>query len=140
MANVIPKEVKKEQIDGYIAETWKAVLLDNTFTYVTGTYITYADLLASGTEIVGTGYTAAGAAVTKSAWGAGSGYTGTTNAMLDATDVAWTTATFAAARFVAVYETTGGLIRAIYDFGADKSVTTGTFTVEWNASGLIKIS
>jgi len=140
MANVIPKEVKKEHIDAFIAETWKACLLTDDFTYVTGSFITYADILADGNEVVGTGYTAGGAAVSKSAWGAGSGYTGTTNAMLDATNVAWTTATFVDVRYVAVYETTGGLIRAIYDFGADKSVTTGTFTVEWNDSGLLKIS
>ena len=140
MANVIPKEVKKEIIDGYIAETWKAVLLTSAFVYATGTYVTYNDLLISGTEVVGTGYTAGGAAVTKSAWGAGSGYTGTTNAMLDASNVAWTSATFAEVRYVAVYETTGGKIRAIYDFGANESVTSGTFIVEWNASGLTKIS
>ena len=140
MANVIPKEVKKEIIDGYIAETWKAVLLTSAFVYATGTYVTYNDLLISVTEVVGTGYTAGGAAVTKSAWGAGSGYTGTTNAMLDASNVAWTSATFAEVRYVAVYETTGGKIRAIYEFNADKSVTSGTFTVEWNSSGLLKIS
>lgn len=137
MANVIPKEVKKEIIDGYIAETWKAVLLTNLFTYVSGTHVLYTDLT---NEVVGTGYTAGGKSVTKAAWNGGSGYVDTTNAMLDATDVAWTGATFANVRYVAVYETTGNKIRAIYDFGADKSVTTGTFTVQWSASGLIKIS
>ena len=136
MANVIPKEVKKERIDAFVAETWRAVLLTNAFTYVTGTHVTYADLLASGAEVVGTGYTAAGALVADKAMT----YVDTTNAKLAATDTAWTTATFAAVRYVAVYETTGGLIRAIYDFGADKSVTSGTFTVEWNSSGLMKIS
>ena len=139
MASVIPKEVKKEIIDGYIAETWKVALLTTTFAYVTGTYVTYADLLASGKEVVGSGYTAAGAAVTKSAWGAGSGYVDTTNAMLDATNVQWTSATFTA-QYAAVYETTGGKIRAIYDFLAGKTVTGGTFTIQWNPAGLVKIS
>ena len=136
MANVIPKEVKKERADAFVAETWKACLLTNAFVYVTGTYVTYADLLASGTEVVGTGYTAGGATVANKA----SSYVDTTNVKLDADDTAWTTATFAAVRYVAVYETTGGKIRAIYDFGADKSVTSGTFTEEWSSSGLIKIS
>jgi hypothetical protein len=139
MANVIPKEVKKEIIDGYIAETWKVCLLNATFAYVTGTHITYADLLASGKEVVGTGYTAAGQTVTKSAWGAGSSYVDTTNAMLDATDSSWATATFSAG-FAAVYNTVTGRIRAIYDFGGVKTVTTGTFTIQWSGNGLIKIS
>jgi hypothetical protein len=139
MASVIPKEVKKEIIDGYIAETWKVCLLTNAFVYATGTHVTYANLLATGAEVVGTGYTAAGAAVTKSAWGAGSGYVDTTNAMIDATDVAWISATFTA-RYAAVYNTTTDRIRAIYDFAADKTVTGGTFTIQWSASGLIKIS
>jgi len=133
MANVIPKEVKKERIDAFVAETWKACLLTNVFTYTTGTYITYSDL---DNEVVGTGYTAGG----KDVAGKVMAYVDTTNARLDATDVAWTGATFANVRYVAVYETTGGKIRAIFDFDVDKSVTSGTFTVEWSASGLIKIS
>jgi len=42
--------------------------------------------------------------------------------MLDATDVAWAASSFTA-RYAVVYETTGGKIRAIYDFGADYTVT-----------------
>ena len=137
MASVIPREVKKEIIDGYIAETWKVALLTNAFTYVSGTHILYANLT---NEVASSAwYTTGGNAVTKSAWGAGSGYVDTTNAMLDATDVQWTGATFTA-RYAAVYETTGGKIRAIYDFAADKTVTGGTFTIQWSANGLIKIS
>lgn len=133
MANVIPKEVKKEIIDGYVAETWKACLLSNLFTYATGTHVSYSDLT---NEIAGTGYTAGGATVA----GKVGAYVDTTNQFLNATDVAWTGATFANARYVAVYNTVSGKIRAIYDFGADKSVTSGTFTVQWSGSGLIKIS
>lgn len=136
MASVIPKEVKKEIIDGYIAETWKVCLLTNGFTYATGTHVSYSDLT---NEVVGTGYTAGGKSVTKSAWGAGSGYVDTTNAMIDATDVIWTASTFTA-RYAVVYNTVSGRIRAIYDFLADKTVTAGTFTIQWNANGLIKIS
>ena len=134
MANVIPKEVKKERVDAFVAETWKACLLTNGFTYVSdGTYVTYSDL---DNEVVGPGYTAGGATVANKA----SSYVDTTNVKLSADDTAWTTATLALVRYVAVYETTGGKIRAIYDFGADKSVTTGAFTVEWSSNGLIKIS
>ena len=140
IVNVIPKEVKKERIDAFVAEEWRACLLTSGFSYVSdGSFVTYADLLADGNEVLnaaGTGYTAGGALVA----GKVMAYVGTTNAQLDATNVQWTNASLNSVRFVAVYETTGGLIRAIYDFGADKTVTTGTFTVEWNASGLLKIS
>ena len=137
MASVIPKEVKKEIIDGYIAETWKVCLLTNLFTYVSGTHILYANLT---NEVIGTGYTAGGAAVTKSAWGAGSGYVDTVNAYLDGTDVSWPTSTFANVQYAVVYETTGGKIRGVYDLGAVYSVTSGTFTLQWNPGGLIKVS
>lgn len=133
MANVIPKEVKKEIIDGYVAETWKVALLTNAFTYATGTHVSYSDLT---NEVVGTGYTAGGATVA----GKAGAYVDTTNQSLDATDVAWTTATFANVRYAAVYNATSGRIRAIYDLGADYSVTAGTFTLQWSASGLIKVS
>lgn len=138
MANVIPKELKKEFIDGWLTETWKAALLTNGFTYVSGTHVTYANLT---NEVVGVGYTAGGNTVTKYAWGAGgTGYVDTTNAVIDAADVAWTASTFNNVRYIAVYETTGGKIRAIYDLGADYAVTSGTFTIQWSASGLIKVS
>ena len=137
MASVIPKEVKKEIVDGWVAEpVWKVCLLTNTFTYVTGTHVTYADLLASGAEVVGTGYTAGGQVLA----GRVGAYVDTTNQRIDATNTAWAAATFANVQHIAVYETTGGKIRAIYDLATTYSVTSGTFTIQWNAGGLIKIS
>jgi len=131
MASSIPKEVKKEVVDTWIAETWKVALF---------TTLQTASLYSSCTnEVVGTGYTAGGATVTKSDWGVGSDYVDTTNAKIDATDSTWTSATFTA-RCAVVYNTTTSKIRAIYDFAADKVVTGGTFTIQWNAGGLIKIS
>jgi hypothetical protein len=135
MASVIPKEVKNEIVTRWLPATettWKVALLTNAFAYVTGTHILYADLT---NEVVGTGYTAGGATLA----GRAIAYVDTTNANIDATDVQWTTATFIA-RYAVVYETTGGKIRAIYDFGADKTVTGGTFTIQWSASGLMKVS
>ena len=138
MANTVPKEVKKEQIDRFIAETWKVCLLTSAFTYVTGTYITYSNLVNELPN--GSGYTTGGATVAKYWWGGGSGYTGTTNVMIDAADTAWTGITFTGVRYVVVYETTGGKIRGIYDLVTDRAITDGTFTINWNAGGLIKIS
>ena len=133
MASVIPKEVKLEIVTRWLPATeatWKVALLTNAFVYASGTHVLYADVSAN--EVVGTGYTAGGATLS----GRAVAYDGT-NAYLSATNSQWTTATFTA-RYAVVYETSGGKIRAIYDF-LDKTVTGGTFTIQWNASGLIKI-
>lgn len=138
MATVIPKEVKKELVDTWLLETWKACLLTNAFTYVSGTHILYTDLTNEVPN--GSGYATGGNTVTRCAWSAGAtGYVDTTNAAIDAVDTAWPASTFANVRYAVVYENTGKKIRAIYDFGSDQSVTNGTFTIQWNAAGLIKI-
>lgn len=134
MANLIPKSVKKEQTDAWKAETWKVCLLKNTYT-PDAAHIVYADVSAH--EITGTNYTAGGATITPA--NKTSAYS-TNDAMLDAVDIAWTTATFTnAARYAVCYETSGSKIRAIFDLGADYTVTVGTFTLVWSASGLIKV-
>jgi len=134
MANVIPKKVKRDIVDGYAAETLYACLLTNLFPNTPGAYDVYGDLTNEVPN--GSGYATEG----KILAGAAGSYVDTYNGKLDATDVAWTSATFANVRFVAVYDYTSKDIRAIYDLGADKSVTAGTFTVEWNTSGLMKVS
>ena len=128
MASVIPKEVKKEIIDTWIAETgaWNVAL------FQTGSNCeTQALYSGCTTPAVGTGYAVQALA------GRSSNYDGS-NAYLDATDSQWTGATFSA-RYAVVYNTSTSRIKAVFDFGT-KSVTGGTFTIQWNASGLIKIS
>ena len=132
MASVIPKEVKKEVIDGYVAETWKVCLLTNSFTYVDGTHVLYTDLT---NEVSGSGYTAGGETVA----GKVANYADTVNCMVDATDTAWPASTFSA-RYAVVYNTVTLKIRCIIDLGADYAVTTGTFTIQWNVGGIVKIS
>jgi hypothetical protein len=137
MASTVPKEVKKELIDSWLAETgWKVAL----FTSVSDC-LTRSLYSACSNEVsaVGTGYTTGGATVTRRAWGAGSGYVDAVNAMIDANDVAWSSATFTC-RYAVVYETTGSKIRGIYDLGSDLSVSSGTFTIVWNAGGLAKVA
>lgn len=91
-------------------------------------------------EVSGTGYTADGATLgspTRT-------YTGGTNTLsLDAADTAWTTATFTA-RNAHVYKDRGGATSAdellsYVDFGGDETVSSGTFTIQWHADGVIKI-
>jgi len=132
MASSIPKEVKKEVLDGWKnTEVWNVALFPNTSNCLT------QSLYASCTNQLPTlnGYTVGGQVVA----GINTNVADVENAMLDATDNAWPASTFTA-RYAIVYETTGGKIRARYDFLADKSVTGGTFTIQWNVGGLIKIS
>lgn len=138
MANVIPREVKKEVVDGYLAETWKVCLLYNTFTYVAGTHVNYTDVLAS--EVVGGNYTTGGATLTKLAWGAGSGYTAT-DAKLDAQDLVWSNITFVGVRYALIYNAASPFkIRDIKDLKVDQTVTNGSFTLTVDANGVLKVS
>jgi len=134
MANVIPKEYKYEIVTALKAEEWKVALLKNTFAYVSGTHVVYADVSAD--QVASTGYTVGGYDIYPA--DKTITYSGT-DAVIDCVDVFWTGVTFTA-RYACIFETTGGKIRAIYDFGADKTVTGGTFTIQWSTSGLIKIA
>lgn len=60
---------------------------------------------------------------------------------LDAVDVSWTPVTFTA-RYAVIYKSTGvaatsPLIAAV-DFGADQTVSAATFTIVWDATGVLK--
>ena len=130
MASLIPTAVKKVIADAYVAEPqWKVALFTTNDCLSRSTYGTCTG------ETSGTGYTTGGAVVTGRADSIVS-----TSVVITATNTAWTGATFSAA-YAVVYETAGGLIRAVYDLGGTKTVTAGTFTLQWDASnGLVKIS
>ena len=92
-------------------------------------------------EVVGTGYTATGVALT----GKTITYTGATNKVtLDCDDVVWTTATITA-RVAVFYDATpaSDATRPLICYqlsDSDVVSTAGTFTVQINASGLIEIT
>jgi hypothetical protein len=136
MANVFPKQVKKEIIDNWITEpVWKVALLDNGFAYDHTTDDFYTDV--TGDELSnGSGYTTGGATLA----GRAGGYVDTYDYYLDATSPTWTSATFVNVRYVVVYETVASKIRFIFDLGANYSCTNATFTVDWATGGLIKIT
>lgn len=118
-------------------------------TFKIALYTSAADLGASTTdytatnEVVGTGYVAGGATLTNVEPSA----TGTT-ALLDFDNVPWVSASFTA-RGALIYNTTtgGGATTdsvAVLDFGADRTVSSGTFTVTFPAadasSAIIRIT
>lgn len=65
-------------------------------------------------------------------------------ARLDAGDVSWTSASFTA-RIAVVYDATPGTaatnqLISYVDFGGDETVSAGTFTIQWDSTGVAKIT
>jgi hypothetical protein len=91
-------------------------------------------------EIVGAGYTAGGVALgTKSV-----SYDSATNeTRLIAANSQWTAASFTA-RIAVVYKDTGvaatSPLLGWVDFGADETIASGTFTIQWDATGVLKLA
>jgi hypothetical protein len=123
-ANLMNKVVDLE------ADTIKVALYDNShaFTATDTDYTTDNELATAG------GYTQAGATL------AGKAVTEAATTKWDGTDTAWTTATFTAYHAV-IYDSTAGndLICSI-DFGGAKTVADGTFTIQWDAAGIITLA
>lgn len=92
-------------------------------------------------EASGTGYVSGGATLATSA----PSYTAGTNTLvLDAVDTAWTGSTITA-RYAVIYNSSPGTdatrpLIAYVDFGADVSTTAGTFTITWDAAGLVTLT
>lgn len=87
-------------------------------------------------EISGTGYTTGGATLTTSA---ATYDTSSDQVRIDATDPQWTTASFTA-RIAVIYKSTGVSSTSpliIYiDFGGDETVTSGTFMIQFDSTGI----
>lgn len=121
---------KKELMEGvhnFTAHTFKIALYGSSATLSEAT----AAYSATG-EISGTGYTAGGN--TLSVTGAAVSTSGTT-AFVDFADSVWESATITA-RGAVIYNSSvaGNPSVAVLDFGADRTVTGGTFTVVFPAA------
>lgn len=117
------------------AHTYKIALFTSTATLSAATTV-----YAATNEVVGTGYTAGGMAMTGFATSLDTGV-----AILDfTTDPAWTTATITARGALIYNSSVTNKAVAVLDFGSDISSTAGTFTVQLPAAtaaaGLIRIS
>ena len=125
-ANMMNKEVDLE------ADTVKVMLLDDSHSFTT-THNVIGDVSAN--EIAGAGYSAGGATL------AGKAVTQGTSTKWDATDVEWTSATFTAYHAVIYDDTvaTDDLVASI-DFGGAKSVSAGTFKIQWHVNGIVTLA
>lgn len=120
------------------ADTIKVALCTSSYTPNQDTHDFYNDLTNEVAN--GNGYTTGGAALTTSA----PSYDTTSNEMrLDADDVSWTSASFTA-RYAVVYKDTGSgatsPLLGYVDFGGDETVSSGTFQITWDSTGVLKIT
>jgi len=146
MANLscIPKFVKKEQVDIWVAETWKLMLLDNTHVPNASTQRYVSDVSAKEIVDVGGIYTAGGVAVTGKVAVEHSPSAGVYNYYLDMADKDIGPGATLNYRYGILFQDTGtpgtSKIRAQVDFLEDKIVNNGTSIIYWNTLGVIYIS
>lgn len=127
----------KYSTDAFSVALYNAGTPDNTVTTQALTsYNGAASQWVTGNEASGAGYTAGGVSVSSPSW------TQTTNVVTftSAGTPQWTAASFSAVGAL-VYDTTIGTATThpglCYNyFGGTQTVTAGTFTINWNASGI----
>lgn len=113
-----------------------AALTTSTYTPDQDTHDYFSDIT---NEVSGTGYTAGGAQL------ASDDFTQSANVLKwDSADPSWTTASFTA-RYAVYYAKLGGASTAdplisYVNFGADETVSAGTFTIVHNASGILTVT
>jgi len=56
------------------------------------------------------------------------------------TNTAWTSATFTAYHAVLWDDTADDSLICSFDFGGAKSVTAGTFTIQWHEDGILNLA
>ena len=116
----------------WVTDTIKVMLATSTYAVSQTAHIFKSDVT---NEITGTGYTAGGVTL-----GSKTNTVATLATQLDAADASWTTATFTA-RYAIVYKDTGvaatSPVLGYVDFGADATATAGTFTIVWDATGIL---
>jgi hypothetical protein len=115
------------------ADTIKVALMNVSHAF-TATHNTWSQVSANELS-TGGGYTSPGQDL------AGKAVTQAATTDWDGTDSQWTSATFSAYHAVLYDDSLAGddLICSI-DFGGEQQVTGGTFTIQWNGSGIITLA
>lgn len=118
-------------------ETHRVAMFTNTITPNFSTDTAYGVAPYNANEVTGTGYTAGGALLTTTT--VSESPTGTL--MWDAADTSWVTSTISNARCALAYADAlvGNNAIVLVNFGGDYSTTSGTFTIQWAAGGVLTI-
>lgn len=131
------KAAFNKEID-WDSDTIKVMLCTSAYAPNQDTHAYKSDIT---NEVTGTGYTAGGATLASCT----STYTAGTNTVtLDAADTSWANSTITA-RYAVVYDATPATdgtrpVLGYVDFGQDVSTTAGTFSIVWDAAGILTIS
>lgn len=140
MASVIYNNFKQRLMTGEVDfdnDTIYIMLLSNAYTPDIDAHNIVSSV--SPYEVSGAGYVTGGTMLT--------GVTimlslATDKAVLDANDITWADSTLTV-RYCSLYKKTGSVdtswLIATFDFGSDKSSSSGDFTVQWNAAGIIDL-
>ena len=136
MANLIYNRAKANLFNketDYEADVIEVALMATEHSASTVTNNVWADVSAN--EMTGTGYTAGGTALTTKA------VTQDDTTKFDADDTSWTDATFSA-YYAVLYDDTVATDDLIcsFDFGGEKTVSAGTFTIVWSADGILTLA
>lgn len=138
MANAVYNRFKREIANGGIdldTDTIKVALVTSSYTPNVDTHVSFADIT---NEVVGTGYTAGGQALANKTVTQDN-----TNdrGVFDADDTTWSTSTITA-RAAVLYKDTGtpstSYLICYKDFSTDKTSTAGPFTIQWDATGILR--
>lgn len=123
-ANLMNKEIDLE------ADTIKVALYNNTAAFTAGdtTYTTTNELATAG------GYTQGGATLGTKA------VTEAATTKWSAANAAWTSASFTAYKAVIWDDSAADSLICFIDFGGAQTVASGTFTIEWDAAGIITLA
>ena len=132
--NQFKTEIMKKTID-LVNDTVKCALLTDSHSFAASA-LGWATPDAN--EISGTGYTAGGAALgSKTVTQDDSDNEG----VFDAANAEWTSASFTAYHAVIYSDTaTGKPLICSIDFDGAQTVTSGTFTIQWAAEGIVNIT
>jgi hypothetical protein len=140
MASLVYNSFKRDIMNGGIdldTDTIKVALVTSSYSPNIDTHDNFDDVT---NEVSGTGYIAGGATL-----GSVTLTADTTNdrGVFDAADTSWATSTITA-RGAVIYKSTGvsstSKLIAYVDFGSDITSTASTFSITWNASGIITLS
>lgn len=121
----------------WVTDTIKVALTTSAYTPDQDVHDFFNDVT---NEITGTGYSAGGVTLGSKS----TSYDTTSNeTRLIAANAQWTSASFTAAKAV-IFKDTGTAstspLLGYVDFGGNETVSSGTFTIQWDATGVLKIT
>lgn len=136
MANIIYNRFKANLMNKIVdleADTINVALMGSGHSSSVATNSIWTDVSANELAASG-GYSTGGAVL------AGKAVTEAATTKWDATDIAWTSATFTAYYAVLYDATATSNLICSFDFGGAQAVASGTFTIVWHTDGIITLA